>query len=234
MTAPPPSKPLTHHEWETLIENFQSNTATEKWNSLDPPLSDHLLSSLLRKDSPLQLKLQLLIFLDEFSTSIFPHTHLHRLIEALKTVIQSPPDAVHITPLFKEQFMISVTSVIVCISDSEEEIVHKATESLVEILLTVINRPNFGSDRHTRAVACECLRELERSKPCLLSDVVGHLWSLCQNERTHSSQSYILLFTTVIRNIVDKKLSVSILNTSLPMLPFNTPQCVNREEFGLV
>lgn len=128
--------------------------------------------------------------------------------------------------------MISVTSVIVCISDSDDENVQKVTESLVEILLTVINRTNFGSDRHSRAVACECLRELERSKPCLLSDVVGHLWSLCQNERTHASQSYILLFTTVIRNIVDKKLSVSILNTSLPMLPFNTPQCVNSEEFG--
>ena len=128
--------------------------------------------------------------------------------------------------------MVSVASVIVCISDSEEENVHTVTESLVEILLTVINRPNFGSDRHTRVVACECLRELERSKPCLLSDVVGHLWSLCQNERTHASQSYILLFTTVIRNIVDKKLSVSILNTSLPMHPFNTPQCVNGDEFG--
>lgn len=126
--------------------------------------------------------------------------------------------------------MISVTSVIVCFS--EEENVETVTENLVELLLTVINRPNFGSDRHTRAIACECLRELERSKPCLLSDVVGHLWSLCQNERTHASQSYILLFTTVIHNIVHNKLSVSILNTSHPMLPFNTPQCVNRDDFG--
>jgi AP-5 complex subunit beta-1 len=231
MTAPPPSKPLTHHEWETLIENFQSATGIEKWNSLDPPLSDHLLTSLLRKDIPLQLKFQLLIFLDEFSISIFPHKNLNRLIESLKTVIQSPPDPVHITLLFKEQFMISVTSVIVCFSEDGNDI-QTVTESLVEVLLTVINRPNFGSDRHTRAIACECLRELERSKPCLLSDVVGHLWSLCQNERTHASQSYILLFTMVIHNIVDKKLSVSILNTSLPMLPFNTPQCVNREDFG--
>jgi AP-5 complex subunit beta-1 len=231
MTAPPPSKPLTHHEWETLIENFQSATGIEKWNSLDPPLSDHLLTSLLRKDIPLQLKFHLLIFLDEFSISIFPHKNLNRLIESLKTVIQSPPDPVHITPLFKEQFMISVTSVIVCFSEDGNDI-QTVTESLVEVLLTVINRPNFGSDRHTRAIACECLRELERSKPCLLSDVVGHLWSLCQNERTHASQSYILLFTMVIHNIVDKKLSVSILNTSLPMLPFNTPQCVNREDFG--
>ncbi|CAL5212599.1 unnamed protein product [Lathyrus oleraceus] len=230
MTAPPPAKPLTLQEWETLMENFQSGNGIEKWNSLDPSLTDHLLSSLLRKDFPLQLKFQLLVFLDEFSISIFHSENLNRLIEALKTVIQSPPDAVHISPLFKEQFMISVTSVIVCFS--EEDNVQTVIESLVELLLTVINRPNFGSDRHTRAIACECLRELERSKPCLLSDVVGHLWSLCQNERTHASQSYILLFTTVIHNIVDKKLSISILNTSHPLLPFSTPQCLNREDFG--
>ncbi|TKY67720.1 AP-5 complex subunit beta-1 [Spatholobus suberectus] len=220
--APPPSKPLTAQEWETLIEEFQ-NGVHHKWNSLDP-LLDLLLSSLHRKDFPLSLKLQLLVFLDEFSLSFFStHHQLHRLVDGLRTVVHAPLDVA--ASAFKDQFMVSATSILICAS--EKIAVEAQTENnLVELLLTVINRPNFGSDRHTRGIACECLRELERWKPGLLSDVVGHLWSLCQNERTHASQCYLLLFTSVIHSIVARKLSVSILNTSVPMVPFNAPQCV--------
>ncbi|XP_029127151.1 AP-5 complex subunit beta-1 [Cajanus cajan] len=226
--APPPSKPLTVQEWETLIDDFQ-NGVHLKWNSLDP-LFDLLLPSLLRKDFPLSLKLQLLIFLDEFSLSFFSNHHqLHRLVDALRTVVHAPPDVAAST--FKDQFMVSATSILICAS--EEIAVEAQTENiLVELLLTVINRPNYGSDRHTRGIACECLRELERWKPGLLSDVVGHLWSLCQNERTHASQCYLLLFTSVIHSIVARKLSVSILNTSVPIVPFNAPQCVTDSGSG--
>ncbi|CAJ1928469.1 unnamed protein product [Sphenostylis stenocarpa] len=226
--APPRSKPLTTQEWETLIEDFQ-NGVHHKWNSLDP-LFDLLLSSLLRKDFPLFLKLQLLVFLDEFSLSFFTsHHHLLRLVDALKAVVHAPLDVVAST--FKDQFMVSATSILICAS--EKNVIDPQTENnLVELLLTVINRPNFGSDRHTRGVACECLRELERWRPGLLSDVVGHLWSLCQNERTHASQCYLLLFTSVIHNIIARKLSVSILNTSVPMVPFNAPNCVTDSGSG--
>ncbi|RYR69956.1 hypothetical protein Ahy_A03g016487 [Arachis hypogaea] len=203
--APPPSKPLTPQEWETLIEDFQfsgEERRQNKWSSL-PSLFDQLLNSVLRKDFPLSL----LVFLDEFSDSFFTsdddHAYqLDRVIDALRTVVQSPIDGVYITTSFREQFMISVTSIVV---------------SLVEVLLTVINWPNFGSDRQTRYIACECLRELEGSNPCLLSDVVGHLWSLWQNERAHASQGYILLLTMAIHNIVVKQLHVSVVNTSIPM-----------------
>ncbi|RDX98420.1 AP-5 complex subunit beta-1, partial [Mucuna pruriens] len=220
--SPPPSKPLTTQEWETLIDDFQ-NGVDHKWNSLDP-LLDLLLSSLLRKDFPLSLKLQLLVFLEEFSLSFFSTQHqLHRLVDALKTLVHAPPDAA--PAALKDQFMVSATSILICASEKIEG--EAQTENnMVELLLTVINRPNFGSDRHTRIIACECLRELERWKPGLLSDVVGHLWSLCQNERTHASQSYLLLFTSVIHSIVTRKLGVSILNTSVPMVPFNAPHCV--------
>ncbi|KAG5145271.1 hypothetical protein JHK84_030814 [Glycine max] len=184
-------------------------------------------------DFPLSLKLQLLVFLDEFSLSFFTsHNHLHRLVDALKTVVHAPLEAAAPSAsTFKDQFMVSTTSILICAS--ENVVVEAQTENnLVEFLLTVINRPNFGSDRHTRGVACECLRELERWKPGLLSDVVGHLWSLCQNERTHASQYYLLLFTSVIHSIVARKLNVSILTTSVPMVPFNAPNCVTDSGSG--
>lgn len=105
-------------------------------------------------------------------------------------------------------------------------------ESLTELLLTVVNRPNHGPDRQTRSVACECLRELERAYPCLLSEIAGHLWGLCQSERTHASQSYVLLLTTVIHGIVMCKANVSILNTSIPLVPFNIPQFLITDKGG--
>ncbi|XLR56021.1 hypothetical protein HN51_010343 [Arachis hypogaea] len=56
--APPPSKPLTPQEWETLIEDFQfsgEERRQNKWSSL-PSLFDQLLNSVLRKDFPLSVK----------------------------------------------------------------------------------------------------------------------------------------------------------------------------------
>ncbi|KAE9593400.1 putative armadillo-like helical protein [Lupinus albus] len=217
------AKPLTLQECETFMDEFQSRT--HKLNS--PSIVDQFLSSLLRKDFPLSLKLQLLIFLDEFSDPLFSPPQLPSLIDALRSVLNAPNDAVHFTPTLKDHFMVSVTSILICVSQThnlQPSLLHSLLVTLVELLLTVINRPNFGSDRQTRSTACECLRELERYEPGLLSDVVGHLWSLCQNERTHAYQGYFLLFTTVIHNIVANNLNVSILNTSVPMVPFNMPQ----------
>lgn len=131
--------------------------------------------------------------------------------------------------------LVAVTSILICVGNVVEGL--GQLESLVELLLTIVNRPSHGADRQLRSVACECLRELERAFPCLLAEIAGHIWGLCQSERTHASQSYILLFTLVIHNIVTRRLNVSILNTSVPLVPFNVPQFVaggsSREATGL-
>ncbi|GKV39262.1 hypothetical protein SLEP1_g47066 [Rubroshorea leprosula] len=234
MVEKPPTRPLTPQDWEALIDDFQyGGSRREKWSSLypTPVLLDLAFSSLLRKDFP--LKIPLLVFLEEFSLTLFNDpVHLDRLVELLTVIVQSPLDNIHITYALKEQMMVSATSILISINSFEEFDV-RFTENVVELLLAVINRTNPGSDRHTRGIACECLRELEKSYPCLLSDVAGHLWSLCQSERTHASQSYILLFATVIYNIVNQKLSISILNTSVPLVPFCVPQRMLGSSSGL-
>ncbi|KAK6242391.1 hypothetical protein QQP08_009100 [Theobroma cacao] len=238
MTEKPPLKPVTPQDWESVVEDFQHGGARrEKWSSLSPSLAELALSSIVKKEFP--VKIPLVIFLDEFSHLLFPPNSLSllldRLVETLRTIVQSPIDGVHITYALKEQMMVSATSILIS-TNSVETVEVRLTEAVVELLLAVINRPNHGSDRHARAIACECLRELENSYPCLLSDIAGHLWSLCQSERTHASQSYILLFTTVIYSIVNRKLSISILNTSVPLIPFNLPQWIlgsEKEGLGL-
>jgi AP-5 complex subunit beta-1 len=225
--AAPPSKPLSVQDWENLIDDFQyGGPRRQKWSSLYPipSLLDLALSSIHKRDFP--LKLHLLLFLEEFCDALFISQEtqfLDRLLDTLRLIIQSPLDGTHITFALKDQMLVSTTSIFITLDVFHRFGIHY-TENLVELLLIIVNRPNHGTDRQTRAVACECLRELERSHPCLLSDIAGHLWSLCQNERTHASQSYILLFTWVIHNIVVNKSSVSILNTSVPLVPFNVPQ----------
>ncbi|KAK8605325.1 hypothetical protein V6N13_102107 [Hibiscus sabdariffa] len=228
MAEKPPPKPVSPRDWESLTEDFRHGGARrEKWSCLYPSLAELALSSILKKEFP--FKIPLVIFLDEFSHLLFPSNSisslLDRLIEDLRTTVQSPIDGAHVNYALKEQMMVSTTSILIS-TNSVETVEVRCTAALVELLLAVINRPNHGPDRHARAIACECLRELEKAYPCLLSGIAGHLWSLCQSERTHASQSYILLLTTVIYSIVSRKLSISILNAAVPLIPFNFPQWI--------
>ncbi|KAL3830660.1 hypothetical protein ACJIZ3_019462 [Penstemon smallii] len=215
-------KPLSPPEWESLIEDY-NHTGTTR-----PHLLDLCLSSLLRKDFPLQLKLQLLTLLehhslDDDSDSFTAETSLHRLLDALRSVIQSPTDPFSL----KDQFLISTTAILINGHDSITDSSSPLT-SLVELLLTIINRPNHGLDRHIRGIACECLRQLELAFPCLLSDITPHVWGLCVTERTHVSQSYVLLLSAIILNVVRLKPSetsvASISNATIPFIPFNVPR----------
>ncbi|KAK9274625.1 hypothetical protein L1049_021875 [Liquidambar formosana] len=235
MSDKPPLKHLSPQEWEIFIDDFQYGGARrEKWTLQPHLLLDLALSTLLKRDFSSSTKLHILVFLEEYSDLLLLHSQaaqserelaLNKLIEALRAVVQAPFDNVYVNLALKEQMMVSVTSILITISgDGNGKHGLSQLGNLAELLLIVINRPNHGLDRQTRAVACECLRELERAFPCLLSDISGHLWSLCQSERTHASQSYLLLFAFVIHNIVVSKLNVSILNTSVSLVPFNVPQ----------
>ncbi|KAM6599074.1 uncharacterized protein LOC115705494 [Cannabis sativa] len=245
MSDKPPLKLLSAQEWETLIEDFQFGGARRgKWNAayaIIPSLLDQALSCILRRD--FSSKLSIILFLEEFADSLFGvdddgesnsrENSLLRVIDTLRSFLQTPVDGVSVGISLKEQMMVSVTSILISLETCSDRIPVRLLEGLVELLLMVVNRPNHGPDRQIRVVACECLRELEQAYPCLLSEIVGHLWSLCQNERTHACQSYILLFTSVVRNIVAHKLSVSILSNSVPLVPFSVPQ-VLLSGFGSV
>ncbi|KAH6809810.1 hypothetical protein C2S51_027593 [Perilla frutescens var. frutescens] len=225
-----PPKPLSPPEWDLLIDeyNLDGPLRLHRWTG-GASVPDLCLSSLLRKDIPIQLKLHILTFLEHHSLedSSPPPSLLLRLLDALRTVIQSPSDPFAL----KDQFLISTTAVFITSLYDNDEFGSGGDAplcGLVELLLTIINRPNHGLDRHTRGVACECLRQLELAFPCLLSEIAPHLWSLCHSERTHVSQWYVLLLSTAVLNIVKLKPSensiASISNATIPLIPFNLPQ----------
>ncbi|XP_052205027.1 uncharacterized protein LOC127809898 [Diospyros lotus] len=236
MEKPLPLKPLSPQEWEVLIDDVHYGGGRRaRWTSSSYaglPLVELALITILRRDFPQNPKLHIMVFLEfclfdfEASPSEFDEV-LARLLETLKTLIQSPMDGVSITASLKEQMMVSTSSILISLKIDPElsKFSYIAQlQGLTELLLTVVNRPNHGPDRQTRAVACECLRELERAFPCLLSEIAGLLWGLCHSERTHAAQSYVLLLAGVIHSIVMWKLNISIVNSSAPLVPFNVPQ----------
>ncbi|XP_078439745.1 AP-5 complex subunit beta-like protein [Wolffia australiana] len=222
---------LTPQEWEALIEDFQSGDSSRQLHWLSKhsaPLSllQIALASILRRDFP--LKSLVVLYLEEFGHLLIRSPAedaaqaLSSLSEALDMLLRAPADS---SNALKEQMMVAVTSIAIAIDGLDHA--PRQFSAVVETLLVVANRPNHSPDRQTRSIACDCLRELEEAFPCLLSETSSHLWNLCQSERTHAVQSYVLLLTAVVRNIVrhsNPPTVGGILSTSLPLVPFNAPE----------
>jgi AP-5 complex subunit beta-1 len=222
-----PSFPtLSAQDWDSLIDDFSSGDPSRRSKYQSLPIVDLSLHSLSRRDLPSGLKLALLHFLDQHLPSIpLSASPFPSLLSALRSFLPSPDPF----PL-KEQLLITTTSLFVSMLDSPSS---PYLQSLTELLLTLINRPNHGPDRQTRNLACESLRELENAFPCLLSEILGHVWVLAQAERTHVAQSYLLLLAQISRNVVVNGIlssSSSILSTSTPLTPFTIPQIALSDE----
>ncbi|KAL2642391.1 hypothetical protein R1flu_009978 [Riccia fluitans] len=226
-------KVLTVQDWEQLISDFRISTDLQKkWLNLWPGLSllEYALQTITRKEFP--IKAQLLVFIEENSevllgSDIAPG--MTTILDHLRSVLQAPVDGVIMTNSLKEHMMVMATTVAV-VSDVLHTALDKL-ESLVELFLVYINRPNHTPDRQLRGLACDCLRELEIAYPCLLYSCVGQLHTLCLNERTHVNQNYILLLTTIMENLSCKMYTarsksnsyLPILQSAAPLVPFSVP-----------
>lgn len=222
-------------DWEQLFQDFKASLdLQQKWLASWPGLTiiDQALQSITKKEYP--LKAPLFNFLEENGSALVGEDDapagVAMLVEGLKSVLQAQVDGVAITYGLKEQMMVMVTTVAI-----DVDAIHSATvafETLIEVLLGFINRTNHAVDRHVRATACDCLKELEMAHPCLLSSCVGHVFSFCQSERTHASQAYKLLLTAILHNMAchmytgkQSRLvgSNSFLSITTPLVPFSVP-----------
>ncbi|GKB35178.1 AP-5 complex subunit beta-1 like protein [Tanacetum coccineum] len=249
-TPSPPLKPLTSSEFETLINDYNNHGQIPPSHDTitGPTLIQLSLSTLTRKDTPLSLKLHVIIFLEQHITTLLHATSsltiqqtLTSLLDTLGHVISQPIDHVSVTCALKEQLLVSITSIFILLTiDNEFEsqgltfgsqrlTFESQLEGLVEVLLGIVNRSSYGWDRGLRGVACECLSELEKECNGLLCETVGHLWNLCQNEKTHVGQSYVLMLANVVKGIVVTKVNVSVFGTAVPLVPFNVPKFLSSE-----
>lgn len=235
-------KLLAVADWEQLLQDFKtSHELQQKWLASWPGLTivDQALQSIQKREFP--LKAQLFSFLEENGGALLGAAEedagagVGMLVDSLKTILQAPIDTLLVTYTLKEQMMVMVTTVAI-----DVDAIHTATshlETLSEILLGFISRTNYAVDRHVRATACECLKELEMAHPCLLNAAVSHVYTFCQSERTHASQAYKLLLTAILHNMAchmytgksrsssssSTGASSSFLSITVPLVPFSVP-----------
>eukprot|EP00250_Pteridium_aquilinum_P011207 c19906_g1_i1 orf=537-4184(+) len=233
---------LSLQDWEQIFYDFKGRNRS-KWLSQYPGLAilEQALYIVAKKDYP--FKPQLLAFIEENIEVLIgdddTEEGLGSVVEALRTVLESPPDGLNAASLLKEQMMTTATVALVVLDGLHRALHH--LQVLVEVLLGVINRPNHSLDRQARGSACECLRELEKAYPCLLNACAGHILFLFQSERTHVAQSYTLLLTTILHNLACYMYTIpgsrsggtsSFLSTSAPLTPFTVPSFLVTSDPG--
>lgn len=73
-------------------------------------------------------------------------------------------------------------------------------DAYLGLLMDIMSEANSSADRLLRGIACECLSEILRVYPCLLSRRIEGLYQLVKQERTHVMGSYIDLFLGSLLN----------------------------------
>lgn len=104
----------------------------------------------------------------------------------------------------KCHLMLTITNVLICTLCLSNRT--KVTEEYLNFLYMLIQDTNDnvgGLSLHSvRAIACECLREMETCHPGLLSQRLEALYHLKQQETTVLHQSYCMLYTEALKNAI--------------------------------
>ncbi|XP_046553872.1 AP-5 complex subunit beta-1-like isoform X1 [Haliotis rubra] len=95
---------------------------------------------------------------------------------------------------FLTQLLITVTTLLV----SCQNIPHDPTASLIEILWSIAAKVNDVSNRRLRAVACQCMVQLEQTSPGVMWRWRDRLVQAVKQDRSEVCQDYVTLLTTVL------------------------------------
>uniref|UniRef100_A0A3Q4HJV5 AP-5 complex subunit beta-1 n=1 Tax=Neolamprologus brichardi TaxID=32507 RepID=A0A3Q4HJV5_NEOBR len=121
-------------------------------------------------------------------------------LELMSVFAQCPPKSVQ----FRCHLLLALTSVLICTSCVKSH--SRASLDFLDVLLQIAQDTSDihtdGSQRPLRAIACECLRELEACCPGLLSQRLELLGGLWQQETSRLHQAYAELYTLVLRNAI--------------------------------
>ncbi|XP_006641937.2 AP-5 complex subunit beta-1 isoform X1 [Lepisosteus oculatus] len=147
-------------------------------------------------------KVLLLSPLQEYPLVLCPSASVgEETAEALMALFaHAPPKSLNL----RCHLMLAITSVLICTSCMKRDV--KVAGSFLDLLVLTIQDTNDHKDgsafRPLRAMACDCLREMETCFPGLLSQKLEALYFLKQQETTTLHQAYSLLYTLVLKNAV--------------------------------
>ncbi|XP_046350561.1 AP-5 complex subunit beta-1-like [Haliotis rufescens] len=98
---------------------------------------------------------------------------------------------------FLTQLLITVTTLLV----SSENIPTDPAASLIEILWSIAARVNDVGNRRLRAVACQCMVQLELTSPGVMWRWRDRLVQAVKQDRSDVCQDYVTLLTTVLYHV---------------------------------
>lgn len=104
----------------------------------------------------------------------------------------------------KCHLMLAITNVLICTLCLANRT--QVAEDYLKFLYMLIQDTNDNTGGPTlhsvRATACECLREMENCQPGLMSQKLEALFYLKQQETTVLHQSYSMLYTQALKNVI--------------------------------
>ncbi|KAJ8400228.1 hypothetical protein AAFF_G00399220 [Aldrovandia affinis] len=147
-------------------------------------------------------KILLLSLLQEYPNVLCPGTMAgeETALELLSIFNQAPPRFISL----KCHLMLAITNILVCTSCVDRQV--NVAEMFLDLLFQTVQDTNDHKDgqafRSLRAVACDCLREVETCFPGLLSQKLEALYLLKQQETTPLHQAYCVLYTLGLKNAI--------------------------------
>jgi len=104
---------------------------------------------------------------------------------------------------------ILVTGTVILVTSKMVETNQDIFVDFVGVLTDVIEMVNNPCNLLVRKSACECLWELEMMYPGLFQAKLDHLYAQCAVENSHIFQSYMVLFATVLHHAMEHLLQAS-------------------------
>ncbi|TSU49980.1 AP-5 complex subunit beta-1 [Bagarius yarrelli] len=147
-------------------------------------------------------KILLLSVISEHPTVLCPNTTAgEETAQELVSILNFTPQK---SVSLKCHLMLAITNVLICTLCLLNQT--KVAEEFLNFLYALIQDTNDhagGPGLHSvRAIACECLREVEACQPGLLSQKLESLYHLKQQETTALHQSYSLLYTQALKSAI--------------------------------
>ncbi|KAJ5071889.1 ap-5 complex subunit beta-1 [Anaeramoeba ignava] len=129
---------------------------------------------------------------EEILTSTWNHFHVNFLNKEFSSHVQG-------------QILVTLTHIVL-----EYNFLNKFPEKLKNIIISlweIISQINSQTDCTLRAIACQCLTELESHYPLLLVNLFANIFDYASKENTYIAQWYFLLMCQIINNDISLQIS---------------------------
>ena len=183
--------------WSAKIAEFEGQQ-----NRTESECSSFLYDILqgLYEDISETTKIELLLVLQEYVESLIQTQELaEHAVGSIKCILKDLLADQHDT-----HYVINclVTTTTLIIQFELNQLNPQLVKEITQIFVDLCKRVNIPNETLIRKVACDCLFELETAIPSILSKCIYLLFDLTKKEKSFAAQSYMLLLSTVLCNIL--------------------------------